>query len=91
MSLTGDRGYSVPEYAPVETGAEPHEIQSERSRDATLDKTVPRAIPRRLGCADHHEPRRASVDPALKEKRGETEPEDLSDNLSSNWASPPSL
>ena len=26
-----------------------------------------------------------------KEKRGEAEPEDLSDNLSSNWASPPSL
>src|SRR3984957_11276863 len=33
-----------------------------------IARTSPPTIPRRLGCADHHEPRRVGADPALEGK-----------------------
>ena len=57
------------------------ENQTERSHDSALDKAGSPPVHRRLGRADHHEPRETALIRLWKEKRGEAEPEDLSDNL----------
>jgi hypothetical protein len=69
------KGHNVPiALSSRPTGAAPDENQTQRSDDSALDKAGPPAILRRLGCADHHEPRRVGANPALegKARRGRT-------------------